>query len=158
MEQRSRITSVLQTPVTGLLTWILPGLGHLYLGQRVRGWVLMMTMTLTFWTGIAVGGVHGTIDPKGHTLWFMAQLCNGGHTAAALFLRAVTTSKADVEARAARPADDSRPMTPYYGPWMAVELGTVYTAVVGLLNLLVISDVMARSEAGARPPPGGAPS
>ena len=33
-------------PIAGLLAWLAPGLGHLYLGERVRGVVCLITITL----------------------------------------------------------------------------------------------------------------
>ena len=70
-------------PIAGLLAWLVPGLGHIYLGLRGRGAVCLVTITATFWTGVAIGGVRGTVDPKERKLWFIAQLCSAANAVAA---------------------------------------------------------------------------
>ena len=75
--------SVLRAPLAGLLTWILPGLGHIYLGHRTRGIIFMATITATFWSGVAIGGVAGTVNPEKRKLWFVAPLFTGRNTPAA---------------------------------------------------------------------------
>lgn len=148
--------SFLDVPASAVLAWIMPGLGHLYLGHRVRGWIFLATITLTYWTGIAVGGVHGTIDPKEHPWWFVAQLCNGGHTSAAYLLRS-TLEPAEFVTVTPAAHYGPRPVKPlvHYGHWLSIEIGTVYTAVAGLLNILVILDAIVRADAALRAAPRG---
>lgn len=129
-------SSVLRAPLAGLLAWILPGLGHIYLGHRTRGLILMVTITATFWSGVAIGGVAGTVNPDTRKLWFVAQLCTGGNTLAAASL----TSRVMAKLPPSRSA-------PYLGHWSAVDIGVHYTGVAGLLNLLVILDAIARADA-----------
>ncbi len=124
--------SIIRAPIAGLLTWIIPGLGHLYLGNRVRGLVCMITITVTFWTGVAIGGVQGTVAPYSRNLWFMAQLGTGGNTLAAYGLHAAVSPDT---VRSRRPA--------VVGHWMSTEIGVHYTGVAVLLNLLVILDALA---------------
>lgn len=128
--------SLLRGPVAGFLSWIVPGLGHIFLGERARGLVLLVTITATFWAGVAVGGVRNTVDPKGERkLWFAAQVCTGGHVLAALALRNNLTSS-------------SAPK----GNYLSSEVGVHFTGVAGLLNILIILDAIARAE----PAPGSA--
>lgn len=128
----NKTSSIIRTPIAGLLTWIVPGLGHIYLGNRVRGMICMVTITVTFWTGVAIGGVQGTIAPYSRELWFMAQLGTGGNTLAAYALHAVVSPDT---VRSPRPS--------IAGHWMSTEIGVHYTGVAGLLNLLVILDALA---------------
>lgn len=128
-------TSSLRAPVAGLLAWILPGLGHFYLGDRGRGLVLLVVVTATFWSGVAVGGVGATIDPQGHKLWFTAQICTGGNTLAAYALRQQVDRH--------RTGDDTLASTGY---WLSADIGVHYTGVAGLLNILVILDAIGRSD------------
>lgn len=133
----------------GLLGWIVPGLGHIFIGDRVRGVICLAAIVLTFWTGIAIGGVRGTVDPRERSLWFMAQLCAGANAGIAYVIREnVSTSEGRVD-RASPPS------------WVSSEIGVHYTGVAGLLNILVILDAMARAERagagfrlGRRGPPG----
>ena len=127
--------SLLRAPIAGILTWVVPGLGHLYLGYRVRGLVCLVTITTTFWTGVAIGGVPGTVAPYSRKLWFVAQLGTGGNTLAAYALHAVVSPPT------------VRSIRPYVaGHWMSAEVGVHYTGVAGLLNLLVILDALASGD------------
>ena len=38
----------LRIATAGLLAWLLPGLGHIYLGEKKRGWILMITVAAVF--------------------------------------------------------------------------------------------------------------
>lgn len=127
--------SVIRTPVAGFLAWLVPGLGHLYLGDRGRGFVCMAAIIATFWTGVAIGGVGTTIDPTERTLWFTAQMCTGANAVAGYAMHRGVVSKWSPEERAKA-----------LSRWTSTEVGVHYTGVAGLLNLLVILDAMARSE------------
>lgn len=129
--------SLLTGPIVGFLAWLVPGLGHLYLGHRARGMVCLVTITVTFWTGVAIGGVQGTVDPHERTLWFMAQLCTGGNTLAAYGLHSVVEP---------HPAAGQRSAA-VLAHWLSSDVGVHYTGVAGLLNLLVILDALGRADA-----------
>lgn len=139
--QRERGSSQWRIVAAGLLGWLLPGLGHLYIGRRAQGLVLFAVLTATFWGGVAIGGVRSTVNPQKHRAWFAAQLLNGSHTLAVLAWRGQlprTDPQTDRQiGRAVWPAD---------------EIAIVYTGIAGLLNLLLILDVTAR--AGQPNPPG----
>ena len=119
----------IRAPIAAFLSWILPGLGHFYLGQGARGLVFLVTVTATFWTGVAVGGVRSTVDPQQRRLWFVAQMCSGGNALGAFALHRSV-------------ADSSE--SP--GSNLSSEVGVHYTGVAGLLNLLVILDAIGRAE------------
>lgn len=136
-----------RVPLAVLLAWLVPGLGHIYLGHRVRGIILLVAISVTFWAGVAIGGVKSTVEPHQRTAWFCAQLCTGVH--------AVATYAWGNQLRQA----DPRRGLAY---WPAEEVAVVYSGVAGLLNLLVIMDVLVRAErvastgrsaVVARPPP-----
>jgi hypothetical protein len=123
----TRSNSLGRVSLAGLLAWLLPGLGHLYLGHRRRGLIFLVVIATTFWGGVAMGGVGNTVDPRKHTTWFMAQISTGAHALAALAWK--------------QAADADR--EPVYS-WQAENVAVVYTGVAGLLNLLVIIDALAR--------------
>jgi TM2 domain-containing membrane protein YozV len=125
----------IRAAVAGLLAWLIPGLGHIYLGHRTRGLILLVTVTVTFWSGVAIGGVRSTVDPRERRLWFVAQICTGGNTMAAVMLRQ------RIE-RTLSPEELAGPG----GHWLPADVGVHYTGVAGLLNLLVILDVVARAD------------
>lgn len=58
------------------LAWLLPGMGHVFLGRARRGVIICLTTTALFWSGIAIGGVM-TVDSRYEKWWFYAQILNG---------------------------------------------------------------------------------
>ena len=131
------IAPMMRMPIAGLLAWLVPGLGHIYLGHRARGIICLVTITLTFWTGVAVGSVQNTVAPHSRTLWFTAQLCAGSNALAAYALHI------RVDPRSARSSQQT-----VVTHWSSSEIGVHYAGVAGLLNLLVIFDAVARAEPG----------
>lgn len=126
--------SIVRAPIAGLLTWLVPGLGHIFLGHRGRGLVLLVAVTATFWSGVAIGGVTSTVDPREHRLWFFAQVCTGGNTGVAYALnRAVRSTWTPGETHAG-------------SHWVSAEVAVHYTGIAGLLNLLVILDAIVRAD------------
>lgn len=128
-----------------ICAWLLPGLGHWWVGHRVRGVIIFVVITITFWTGVAVAGVRSAAAPRENGAWVAAQLCMGPQALGAMYV--------SNELRA-RPDEQT-----YKAPWPASSIGVVYAGVAGLLNLVVILDVLARVDAAratraARSPPG----
>ncbi len=134
----SSLPPVIRVPLAGIVTWLAPGLGHILIGDRVRGLILMITITLTFWTGVAVGGVCDTVDPANQKIAFMGQSCAGGHMIIAWAWGASLGRGVDA---------------PHYtrAHWLSAETGVVYAGIAGLLNILVILDVLARADAEPAP-------
>lgn len=144
MNAKAGSAIVLPAPVAAFCAWMLPGLGHWLIGQRARGAIFFVVITVTFWGGIAVGGVRTTVTPRENGAWIAAQLCVGAQALAALYWS---------NERATRYADEIK------ASWPASNIAVVYAGVAGLLNLLVVIDVLARVEsmratAAARGPPG----
>lgn len=132
------------TAFAALLAWAVPGLGHWWIGERVRGVILFVVITTTFWAGVAVAGVRTAVTPKENGLWIAAQICAGPQALLALHWSERIRSNGD------------EPMSK--AMWPASTIGVVYAGVAGLLNLIVIVDVLTRVEGigsliGARPPP-----
>ena len=127
--------SYLRAPVAGLLAWLVPGLGHIYLGDRSRGLVLLVAITATFCTGVAIGSVQATVAPHSRKLWFAAQLGSGGNAIAAYSLH-----------RLVSPETATSPKQPVTANWLSAEVGVHYTGVAGLLNLLLVIDAIVRAE------------
>jgi len=132
------------TALAAVFAWILPGLGHWWLGHRARALIFFIVITVTFWAGVAVGGVRTTVAPKDNGAWIAAQLCVGPQALAALYMNYKAVERPDQEQLKA--------------PWPASNIAVVYAGVAGLLNLLIIIDAMARCESArgvvpARPPP-----
>lgn len=136
----------LRMSVAAVLTWLMPGAGHLYIGERARGLIILATIAITFWGGVAVGGISNTVSPGGRSLWFMGQICAGGHALAAWGLGTWVDPS---------PVPKRDPKFVAFG--RSEEISVVYTAICGMLNILVIFDVLVRAEkplarAGRAPP------
>jgi TM2 domain-containing membrane protein YozV len=116
---------VQQGAVTGVLALILgalvPGAGHLYVGRRARGLVFLVAIGTLFVIGVAMQArldVHlGLDDPLG-SLLSVAQAAAGLPYFAA---RALGYEAGDPQA-------------------VMFEYGNTFTAVAGLLNILVMLD------------------
>ncbi|MBX3393731.1 MAG: hypothetical protein KF841_00040 [Phycisphaerae bacterium] len=115
--------------------WLVPGLGHWWIGERKRAVIFFVTITSTFWCGIAVGGVRSAITPRDNGLWIAAQICAGPQAIGALY------ASKRIEANAGSATANS-----FKAPWPAGDIGVVYSGVAGLLNLLVILDTLSRAD------------
>jgi hypothetical protein len=133
LSRASDIAPAVRVPLAGLLAWLLPGLGHIFLGQKTRGIIILITITVTYWGGVAIGGVRDTVDPQQRTAWFMAQTCAGLHTLAAYQWANTIRSRPD-------------PTLSTRANHRESEAAVVYTGVAGLLNLLVILDALSRAD------------
>ena len=131
-----RDSAEFRVPVAGLLGWLLPGAGHFFIGEHARGTIFLAAIAVTFWGGVAIGGVKNTINPKERQFWFLGQICAGGHTLAAMLW------SRQIE----RPPDSSPEHTRIIAYGRAEEVSVVYTAICGMLNLLIILDVLVRAE------------
>ena len=122
-------------PIAGLLAWLVPGLGHWYLGERARGVIFFAFTTATFWTGVAVGGVKSTMNYAENGAWFAAQLCMG--------VEAVAAWGASHYIQRHTPADELPKISAY---WPSDNIAVIYTGIAGLLNLLIIIDTLAHAD------------
>ena len=71
-ENKSRHLAV----VAMVLGYLIPGAGHVLLRRPVRGLVIFVVITATFWAGIGIGGVM-TVDRYKERWWFCAQVLSG---------------------------------------------------------------------------------
>ena len=135
-----------------LAAWLLPGLGHVLLGQRKRGLVLGAAILGLFVSGLLIGGID-VIDSREDRLWYFGQNLAGPY--AFVIDRVHQSMKADAIRR--WQAETFRPPQPpvnLFGYTVSIgrvnELGTLYCTMAGFLNLLVIIDVIFRMD-HARP-------
>ncbi len=126
-------------PLAMLLGWLVPGAGHLLIGEKSRGCIFLIAIALTFWTGVAIGGVKNTVNREQRTLWFLGQIGAGGHTLATM-----------AWSRYLQAEPDQTPESLIaYG--RAEEVSVVYTAICGMLNILILLDLSARLERSGSP-------
>lgn len=155
---------VLKNPVlAGLLAWLLPGLGHLYQGRVAKGILFFVCLMSTYAYGCYLGGsretgwarvVYLAWNEDDKRLYFLCQLGMGLPTFPAVIQASrVRNGKEPLwggfmaPPRTGPPREDApthlsldelhRRLHMYF------ELGTLYTAIAGLLNVLAIYDAWA---------------
>ncbi len=128
--------SPLPPPLVALAGWIFPGAGYWLIGQRTRALTVGITILILFFLGILIGGV-GSVDAPSlggpdslfakvlQKPWFIGQVLAGPISLIAAWIAAV------IEA----PLSHARVM----------EIGTLYSAVAGMLNLMAIIDSASRA-------------
>ena len=154
--------------IAGVLAWLVPGLGHLYQGRRVKAALLCICILGLFVWGIILSSnseigwgrvVYVSSRPKDLRLAYLCQIGVGLPALPALiqadrfyggktpywhgFMAPPTVDPGE-------PGDVSSDNL-YHSCPRRFELGTVYTMVAGLLNLLAIYDACC----GPVPVPGG---
>lgn len=138
-----------------VLAWLIPGAGHYYVGQKIRGIILMVTIAALFWAGVAMGGVM-TVDSHYESWWFAAQSITGIHGLIGWYRQeqVYKSLSSDLESRTENANRPGRPgreqMTMDHqlqqrGLVLATPTGSIvraYTGVAGMLNLMCIFDAV----------------
>jgi hypothetical protein len=138
----SQSSSSVPAPIVALATWVVPGSGYWLIGQRARALTVGITILSLFVLGLVIGGTKVVDLPPGvlsspvnavsQKPWFVGQILAGPITL--------------LTASVGRSED-------YFSSHSRVnEIGTLYTAVAGMLNLLAIIDAAYRAghDGGAR--------
>jgi len=114
-----------------LLAWVWPGLGHLFLGRRSKGLVLMGTILALFVLGVGMDSrlqIHLGLEDPLALLFSLAQM---GAGAPYLLARL-----GGYGAPATLDELNLLVKSPSY------EYGNTFTAVAGLLNILILLDAL----------------
>ncbi len=134
------------TPTAAVLAWLLPGLGHISLGQRRRGFLVMFGVLWLFVGGVLIGGVD-SVDRKDDPLWFLAQsLC--GPIALAVdwtnqrWLPPLPTDPVELDRLVEQGDRTITARLDRKGLGHVNEMGTLFSALGGLMNLVAILDVL----------------
>ncbi|MFM9995953.1 MAG: DUF6677 family protein [Phycisphaerales bacterium] len=165
-------------PLAGLLAILLPGAGHVVLGERRRGVLIGAGVLGLFLGGMLIGGIDA-IDRKEDPIWFIGQAMVGPvafgvdyyhqefckirepaniqsvHAKERYSYRsALPTEARDPSGLPAVNAPGARPPNSKSLGRMN-ELGTLFATIAGMLNLIVIIDAFYHARAVA-PRPGAA--
>jgi len=138
-----------------VLSWLIPGAGHVYVGLPARGIIIFLTIAATFWAGIAIGGVM-TVDPITQRWWFVAEMLTGAHGLVCWYRQheaveaLVGSGKVHLLELDKRLAEANLALV---SPTDTVA--RAYSAVAGLLNLMCIFDAVILALMGKRRAPGG---
>ena len=126
MAKRSNMDHSLLIVIVGILAWMIPGAGHIFIKERKRGIIIFITITLTFLAGIYIGSI-GVIDPVNAKPWYVGQMLTSP-----LVAIIGSATKGGNYVVYARPHD----------------YGQIYTAVASGLNLLCILNAMYMAHSG----------
>lgn len=124
-------TSSIPGPVVALAGWLLPGAGYFLIGQRSRGLTVGITIIALFVLGLLIGGLR------------VVEASNLGYTTATM--RAIMDRPWFVGQVLAGPmalitANIARGEWFLHSHARLNEIGTLYTAVAGMLNLMAVVD------------------
>lgn len=103
-----------------LLGWLVPGMGQVLTGRKGAGVALLATIGLLFFTGWATSD-FACVHPQRHRMEFFAHAMVGSPALLAVALDDPTPSQAGPRAR---------------------DVGTLYTVVAGLLNLIAVCSAL----------------
>ena len=169
-----------QPHLAALLALVLPGLGHIYQGRTGKGLLFFICIFGTFLYGLYLGGgkvVYASIPGEPQYRWqYWCQLGVGLPAAPALVQRNRFLNHkrplwsglmAPPQLNPVDTVDDSEHVSTQpneLAKWIVdlhpkFELGTVYTVIAGLLNILVVCDayagplVLAAKEENEEPEP-----
>ena len=154
--------------IAGVLAWLIPGLGHFYQGRNAKGALYMICILGTFLYGLYLGGskdvgwgraVYYSFRPNDWRLPWLCQIGVGLPTAPMTLLQSELQDKPLFDGFMAPPAlhlpepvDNNGPPANLPAPGQMslaeinrllpryFEMGTVYTMIAGLLNILAVYD------------------
>ena len=135
-------------PGAAILAWLLPGLGHWVLGERKRGALIGAGVLGLVLSGLLVGGVD-CVDSRNDRLWFLAQGLNGPVAFAANAVNQSFVQQHVVDWSRRDQWDEFQNGDPVVldhlrrsGTGRVNEMGTLFVALAGLMNLVAILDAL----------------
>jgi hypothetical protein len=151
-----------------ILAWAVPGLGHLLVGEKGRGILFAVVIHGLFALGMIIGGIRA-INPPDQPIWTYTQYLTGWPMLVAARVEKDWMPQAnqhgskfdqlmqEYESQRPTPADDGQiPQRQAYAQKMFAkypiltyhpkvqDVGSVYCGIAGMLNLLVMFDVLLR--------------
>jgi hypothetical protein len=139
--------------IAGVLTWVVPGAGHWYLGQRGFATVFFVAITLPYLSGVAIGGVKANVNPHANKWLFVAEMGIGSYAAAFYGLNLATSEITMQQAASIHELNKLEPakVRQYISFYPESEVAQIYLAAAGLLNLLAILDAITRAQQRGEP-------
>ena len=143
--------------IAAFWAWFWPGAGHLYQGRTAKGLVFMVAILTTYFFGLAIGKGNVVYASFRAEDWRLQYVCQVGVGLPAL---PALVQSFRVAQRQKPIFGDARFMAPpaqvkttdgseddlskwHRRPGMSFEMGTVYTMIAGLLNILAVCDAYA---------------
>ena len=134
--------------VAAVLAWFIPGLGHLYQGRTHKGVLFMISILSIFIFGLVISNgraVYASWVDYDKRLPYLCQVCAGLPAMPALVQTYLVRNGREplMGGIMAPPADKAQLDDLWKSLSRRMELGTVYTMIAGLLNVLAIYDAFA---------------
>jgi hypothetical protein len=134
--------------VAAVLAWLVPGLGHFYQGRRAKGALFLVCILGTFFYGLFLSdgrAVYASWTDWDHRLPYLCQIGVGLPAMPAVVQNyLVRNGKAPWLGGIMAPPATKLQLDEWYRQLHRYfELGTVYTMIAGLLNVLAIYDAFA---------------
>jgi len=165
IEVDDQLVDLRNRPLAALLAWLIPGAGHFYQRRHAKGAIYFFSIVLTWIIGFSLGGYHVVYASwqNGDKRWHYALQAGMGAAALPALIQSNHMNKF-TSSRNGWMQDGYKPhwggfMAPPYRPvaddatdevsaWYArygagYEMGTWFTMIAGLLNILVIYDAYA---------------
>lgn len=152
VHQPELTTIDLRNPVVAaILGWLIPGAGHLYQGRRLKGWLYLVCILGTYIVGLWLGGghcVYASWTPEDRRWQFVCQAGVGLPVLPAIVQnRRVMANQPPLLApvlappiQPVIPGDRDELASWYHDFNWRYDVGTLYTIIAGLLNILAIFD------------------
>ncbi len=132
--------------------WIMPGLGQVSIGHAKRGILAGSGILGLFVGGLLIGGVD-CVDRHEDPLWFYAQVGAGPIALASDWANSALLKSGTVGELVDTPSPLPRATPAKVSSFKTVtpanEIGTLYCALAGLMNVVVIFDALKRTRAEA---------
>lgn len=147
--------------VAAILAWLVPGLGHIYQGRTAKGVLFMVSILSTFFFGLGIShgrAVYASWTDGDKRLPYLCQVCVGLPALPALAQTyLVRNGREPLFGGVMAPPVDMAQLNDWHKTLNRYfELGTVYTMIAGLLNVLAIYDAWGgpvRFDIVEEPPP-----
>jgi len=143
-----------------VLGWVIPGLGHVNIGEKGRGILVFAGIAFLWVCGLLIGGID-SVDKEKDRLWFIAQAGTGPIAFIVDGLNTALLKKGSAGELIDSPGPrvnnrlTNVKVSPYKSVAQANEYGTLYTALAGLMNVVAVLDAGSRTRrsrrAGDRP-------
>jgi len=149
MTHRDRHEDETLQPTAGVLAFLLPGLGHIWLGEAKRGTYIMIGVVGLFLGGLIIGGID-VVDSREDRWWFIAEAGAGPIAFVADWWHQSVLKPSDPPANATPEwfMANEPARTKSFGH--VNEIGSLYAAVAGMMNAIAIIDALWHAPRGHR--------
>jgi len=127
-----------------ILGWLLPGVGHMKVGEIGRGRLILLGVGGLFIFGVLVGGLD-CVDRREDAMWFVAQGGAGAFAFATDFLNTnLLKSGSFGELMPLAVQNGTVMVSSFKSAGPANEVGTLMCGLAGMMNVIAVLDVLHR--------------